>query len=147
MFEEKFKVSGIVKIDLIDQFGNLKKTEVSNLVVTAGASFIASRMVAATATLMSHLAVGTSNTAKAAGQTTLVAEIARVTLTGASNSTNTVTYTASLAAGVGTGNLQEAGIFNASSAGTMLARTTFPLLTKESTDTVNITWVISITGS
>jgi hypothetical protein len=46
--------------------------------------------------------------------------------------------------GVGTGAISEAGIFNASSGGTMLCRTVFPVVNKQASDTIAITWTITI---
>ena len=68
----------------------------------------------------------------------------RVALSGSVVSTNTITYTATFPAGTGTGAVTEAGIFNASSGGTMLCRTTFPVVTKGSGDTLAITWVVTV---
>jgi hypothetical protein len=59
-------------------------------------------------------------------------------------STNTVTYVSTFAAGNATGTLVEAGLFNASVAGTMLARTTFTAIPKGAGDTLTITWVLTI---
>jgi len=47
-------------------------------------------------------------------------------------------------AGVGTGAVTEAGIFNASSAGTMLCRTTFSVINKAAADTLGITWTVTV---
>ena len=93
---------------------------------------------------MSHMAVGTNNTAAAAGQTALSAETARVALTSTTVSTNTVTYAATFGAGTGTGALVEAGILNASSSGTMLCRTVYTTVNKGSSDSMTVTWVITV---
>ena len=45
--------------------------EVDNLVVTAGKGYVASRMKDATATAMSHMAIGSGSTAAAASDTAL----------------------------------------------------------------------------
>ena len=45
--------------------------EVDNLVVTAGKGYVASRMKDATATAMSHMAIGSGTTNPAAGDTAL----------------------------------------------------------------------------
>lgn len=143
----KLSVTGKVKLELTDSEGRVKQTEVSNLVVTAGKGYIASRMKDATATAMSHMAVGTNATAAAAGDTALGAEVAssRTALTSTTVSTNTVQYVATFGAGVGTGALTEAGIFNASpSGGTMLARTVFSTINKAAGDSLTITWTITI---
>jgi hypothetical protein len=62
--------------------------------------------------------------------------------TGVSN--NIVTYTATFPAGTGTGALTEAGVFNDSSAGDMLCRTTFSVVNKAAADSMIITWAITI---
>ena len=79
-------------------------------------------------------------------QTDLVTESARVALTGGQGapSTNTIVYTATFAAGTGTGALTEAGVLNASSSGTMLCRTVFSAVNKGADDSVTITWTITI---
>jgi len=40
--------------------------------------------------------------------------------------------------------LTEAGIFNASTSGNMLCRTKFDVVNKSATDTLAITWVVTI---
>lgn len=148
MLLEQIKAKGIVSFLLTDENGNIKEQRSENLVVTAGLGYITSRMKDATATAMSHMAVGTGSTAAAAANTALVTESARVALTSTTQVTTTVTndaiqYVATFAAGTGTAGLQEAGIFNAASAGTMLARTTFAIINKGANDTLTITWKIT----
>jgi len=147
MFNDAIKMTGNLKLVLTDENGNIKQEEeVKNLVVTAGKSFIASRMKDATATAMTHMEVGTSSTAAAVGDTALVAAVAssRVTLTSTTVTTNSVAYVASFPAGTGTGALTEAGLFNASSAGTMLCRTVFSVINKGAADTLGITWTVTV---
>tara|TARA_Y100001972_G_scaffold111973_1_gene145300 strand:+ start:2255 stop:2683 length:429 start_codon:yes stop_codon:yes gene_type:complete len=117
--------------------------EVDNLVVTAGKGYVASRMKDATATAMSHMAIGTGTTAAAAAQTALVTESARVALTSTTVSGADVTYVASFPAGTGTAAITEAAILNASSGGTMLCRTVFAVVNKGSSDSMTITWVVT----
>lgn len=141
------KLTGRLQIERRNEFGELVETlDVDNLVVTAGKNFIASRMKDATATAMTHMAVGTNNTAAAAGDTTLGTEVgaSRTALTSTTVSTNTVQYVCTFGAGVGTGSLTEAGLFNAAAAGTMLARTVFSVITKAAGDSLTITWTITI---
>jgi hypothetical protein len=147
MFNDAIKMTGNLKLVLTDENGNIKQEEeVKNLVVTAGKGFIASRMKDATATAMTHMEVGTSSTAAAVGDTALVAAVAssRVTLTSTTVTTNSVAYVASFPAGTGTGALTEAGLFNASSAGTMLCRTVFSVINKGAADTLGITWTVTV---
>ena len=119
---------------------------VPNLVVTAGKQFIASKLRATTNSpvSMTHMAIGTSSTTPAAGDTALGAQTGRVSLSGDTATSNYVTFTATFPAGTGDGAIVEAGIFNASSGGTMLARTTFPTVTKGSGDTLAITWIVTV---
>jgi hypothetical protein len=129
--------------------GELKeRREVDNLVVTVGKEFIASRLASDSEAVMSHMAVGTTGTAPAAGNTQLLAEAARVALNvaGGAVAGAVVTFTASFGAGVGTGTLQEAGIFNAAglNAGDMLARVAFGVVTKGANDVTTITWTVTI---
>lgn len=143
--QEGLKMTGELSIVVRDADGNIKEERhVPNLVVTSGKVYIASRMAGTASTVMSHMAIGTSNTTAVVGNTTLGVETGRVTLTTFSPSSNTVTATATFPAGTGTGGIQEAGIFNAASAGTMLCRTVFPIVNKQAGDSIAITWVITV---
>ena len=117
--------------------------DIDNLVVTTGKGYVASRMKDATATAMSHMAVGTGSTAAAAADTTLGSELARIALTSTTVSANQVSYVATFAAGTGTGALTEAAILNASSGGTMLCRTVYAQVNKSASDVMTITWQIT----
>ena len=57
---------------------------------------------------------------------------------------DSIQYVATFPAGTATAGLQEAGIFNASSAGTMLCRTVFAVINKGALDTLTITWKITV---
>ena len=145
--QDYLKVEGNLIIIKTTGDGVEDRIEHKNLVVSVGKTNIAARMAGNTAAVMSHMAIGTGNTAAVVGDTTLETELARVALTvaGGTPSSNTVTYSASYPAGTGTGALTEAGIFNATPAGTMLCRTVFPVINKQVADSIVITWVISIT--
>lgn len=144
MLVENLKVTGQVKVQLFDKDGKLKDTQdIKNLVVTTGKQFIAARMVG-TPTEMGWMAVGADNTAAAAGNTALGSELGRVALTSDSSTGAVVTYVATFPAGTGTGAVVEAGIFNASSSGTMLCRTVFAVVNKGADDAMTITWQITV---
>ena len=145
--QDYLKVEGNLIIIKTTGDGVEDRIEHKNLVVSVGKTNIAARMAGNTAAVMSHMAIGTGNTAAVVGDTTLNTELSRVALTvaGGTPSSNTVTYSATYPAGTGTGALTEAGVFNASSAGTMLCRTVFPVINKQAADSIAITWVISIT--
>jgi hypothetical protein len=143
--QENLKITGKLNITVRDEAGVLKDTrEIENLVVTAGLTYIASRMASASATAMSHMAVGTGATAAAAGNTTLGTETARVALGSTTPGSTNIVYSASFGAGVGTGALTEAGVFNAASAGNMLCRTVFSVINKAANDTMTITWTVTL---
>jgi len=118
--------------------------EVDNLVVTAGKGFVASRMKDATTTAMTHMAIGTGSTAAAASNTALGSQSARTTLTSTTVSGADVTYVDTFPAGTGTGAITEAGLFNASSSGTMLCRTVFQVVNKGASDSMTITWTVTV---
>lgn len=144
MINDLIKVKGELKLTLTSPQGNVKhEVIVPNLVVTAGKNFIADRLKNNT-TVMSHMAIGTGNTAAAAGNTALGSEAGRVALTSSTVTDNAVAYVGSFAAGTGTGAITEAGLLNASSNGTLLCRTVFSVINKGANDTLGITWTVTI---
>ena len=143
--QDTLKATGELEIVVRDEAGNIKETvKAKNLVVTVGKNYIASRMVGAASTVMSHMAIGTSTSTPAVANTTLGTEAGRVALASFTASGNAVTSTATFPAGTGTGAITEAGIFNASSSGTMLCRTTFPVVNKAAGDSIAVTWVVTV---
>ncbi len=140
MINDGLKMKGRLTISINDEVVQ----EIDNLVVTTGKEYVASRIKDTTATAMSHMAIGTGTTAAAAGDTALVSESARTALTSTTVSTNTVVYVDTFGAGTGTGAITEAGVFNASSGGTMLCRTVFSVVNKGADDSMTITWTITV---
>ena len=145
MINDSIKVTGELKLTLTRPDGHVKhEVIIPNLVVTTGKNYIASRMKDASATAMSHMAIGTGSTAAAAGDTALGNEAGRVALTSTTVSTSNVAYVATFPAGTGTGAITEAGILNASSSGTLLCRTVFNIINKAAADTLGITWTVTV---
>ena len=142
--EENIKLTGNLTIVLNRENGTKDVYEHKNLVVTTGKNFIASRMKDTTDAAMSHMAIGSGNTAAAASDTALGTQLDIQSLTSTTVSTNTVTYAATFGAGNGTGAVAEAGVFNASSSGTMLCRSVFSVVNKAAGDSMTVTWVITI---
>ena len=140
MLNDNFKLIG----DLSIAINGKVVQEVDNLVVTTGKNFVASRMKDATATAMSHMAIGTGTSAAAAGDTALGTEAARQALTSTTVTTNEVAYVTSFAAGTGTGAITEAGLLNAASGGTLLCRTVFSVVNKGADDSMTITWTVTV---
>lgn len=150
--EELIKATGKVKIVLHDENGVVKdEREFENLVVTVGKGYITSRMIGTSSGVMSHMEVGTDNTAAAAGNTALGSAVAasRTSLASSTQTTTSTTndsvqYVCTFPAGTGTGALVEAGIFNASSGGTMLCRTVFSVVNKGASDAMTVTWTVTL---
>lgn len=149
MINEGLKLKGKVGIVLKDKDGKVKDTrEINNLIVNAGLAFITSRMTDATDSVMSHMALGSGTTAASASDTDLGSILgSREALDSTTDSANTITYVASFEAGDATGAVTEAGIFNASTGGTMLCRTVFSVVNKQADDTMTVTWTITLTAS
>ena len=136
---------GRLTIEQFDKDGNLIHTDkTTNVVVSDGLDYITSRMKDATATAMSHMAIGSGSTAAAGGDSALGSELGRVALTSTAVSGAVVTYTATFGAGTGTGAVTEAGILNASSSGTLLCRTVFSVVNKGASDSMTITWTVTV---
>jgi hypothetical protein len=144
MVNDTLKVTGNLQVVLKDKDGNVKDSrDIKNLVVTTGKEFIAAA-IASTQTYMSHMAIGSSSTAPAVGDTTLGTELGRSALTSTTVSGAVVTFNASFGAGVGTGAVTEAGIFNDGTAGALLCRTVFAVVNKGADDSISITWQVTV---
>lgn len=151
MVNDSIKAKGTLTLVLTDEHGNIKQQNETNLVVNLGLAYISSRMRDATATVMTHMGVGTgalngTDKTQAALGTALTPRVAldSTTLVTTTVANDTVQYVATFPAGTGTGAITEAGIFNALTAGTMLCRTVFAVINKGSLDTLVITWKVSV---
>lgn len=135
-----------VTITLRGPDGEIKQQEsVHNLVTTVGAEAIAEQLLAAPGVATpGYMAIGTSSTAAAVGQTALVAEVDRNALTSKTRSAKVVTYKAKWEPGDGTGKIQEAGLFSANVAGTMYNRAVFGAIEKEAGDTLELVWTTTV---
>ena len=146
MINDSIKMTGELTITVTNADGDVtQKVTVPNLVVTTGKNAIASRMKN-NDTVMSHMELGTGTTSAAAGNTAMETVISgsRVALSSTTVTSNAVAYVASFPAGTGTGAVTEAGIFNASSGGSMLCRTVFSVINKGANDVLGITWTITV---
>lgn len=129
---DNFSLAGRVKLDCHNPDGSLKWTTgwIKNGITNAGKAQVALLAGDASATPFTYLEVGTSSTAFAASQTALqaavtdsglaraAATVSRVTTTVTNDTLQLVkTWTAT-----GSKTIEEVGIFNAASAGTMLGR-------------------------
>jgi hypothetical protein len=143
MINDNFKITGRL---IIEKNGEVVQ-EVDNLVVTAGKNWVIDRMADAN-TVMTHMELGTGTTAAAVGDTTLGAIISSsrtaLTTSGGTTSGTSITYACTFASGTGTGAVTEAGIFDATTGGDMLARTVFDVVNKGASDSMTITWTVTI---
>jgi len=148
MINETLKLRGDVTLALTDKHGKLKeKKEIKNTVVDVGLSFIISRMLGASKAVMGYMALGSGSIAVASSDTTLGSQVgSREALDSSSEtSTGVITFTSTFEAGDATSSaLTEAGIFNATSGGDLLCRTVFGSVAKASTDTLAVTWSITL---
>lgn len=133
--------------------GNWQSSKViSNLVVSAGKAGVASRINGSGGeAAFTYVAVGIGTSAAAAGDTTLGSEItdsglARAAATASRVTVNVTSDTAQLAitfAVSGAKAVTEAGILNAASTGTLLARQVFSALNVVNGDSLSITWKVT----
>ena len=141
------RVMGIMELILKDQNGAIKERRVEkNLIVNNGNFGIAAQLLATPAYgVPTHLGIGTGATAPAAGDTALGTETGtRVAFSSKTRATNVVTMVGTFAAGNGTAAITEAGIFNASSSGSMYSRVTFSVINKGAADSLQLTWTYTI---
>ena len=119
--------------------------EVDNLVVDVGKDWVAGMMKGVGAP-MSHMEVGSGTTVASAGQTALVSAIDRnaLTVAGGTVTANTIQFACTWGDGDGNGALTEAGLFDNSVGGNMLARTVFDVINKGAGDVMTIVWTITV---
>ena len=150
MINDNLSLTGALTISLNDEVVQ----ETNNRVVTAGKTWVAKRMKGEDSA-MTHMAIGTGTTAAAAADTTLGGvdasgnpitntELYRNAIDTTTVIDNTITYETTWEAGDGTGPITEAGIFDAASAGEMLARTKFDVVNKGANDKMTISWTITV---
>lgn len=155
--QEAMTIKGFVDVMVYDEFGNLKEERhFDNGITNTGFELIADRIAGHsgfTGNEANYIALGTSNTAFAVTQTALGSELAGgsyarqqdadATYTGG---TTSFAISATFAAGVATGALQESGLFDASTSGNMMARQTFSTINVGASDSITVTWTITLSN-
>ena len=152
---DKALLKGRIRFELKDENGNIKQVvEKDNTFMAVGDAHVADQLAETPSEAkMGWIAIGTGSTPFTTGSTTLNKELDRNALAagypeqGAAGDDNDVKYKSTWAAGDGTGALTEAGIFNSSIAGTMLAASTYPVINKSASDTLTITWTVTAGAS
>jgi hypothetical protein len=142
-------LTGKLRLVLTDEHGQVKadvKTE--NAFLNQGKAVVADRMQATpTQPGISHMAIGDQSSVPGdPTNVTLQHEIARVALLSQTGFGHVLTYNASFGPGVGTGAVQEGGLYgNAVANGTpAFTRSTFAVINKAAGDTLAITWTVTV---
>lgn len=145
--EDRMGLKGKFHLELIGPDGKLNDVrDVDNTIMNVGKSAMSGLMLSDIGgTAFDYLALGTDSTAPNATQTALIAQVYRTASTGTQVSTSTTNDTAQLSGSfsiTASNTLQEVGIFNSSSAGTMFARTTYSAINAASGDTINAVYKV-----
>jgi hypothetical protein len=140
--KDAITIKGRVRIVIANADGTSSDEWTGNLVVAAGRNLAASRMKDASATPMSHVGVGSGQTPPAAGNTALQAQTIRKAAT-ISLSQASLSYAVVFNPGEIVGEISEAGLFNAASAGDMMSRVVFHPRNVLPTSSVSITWLLA----
>jgi len=153
--EQSLQLHGRLDVLLYDKFGNLKdERHFDNKIVDAGFEGVAYRIAphdgTATSNPWNYIAIGTGTDAPADEDTALSgSELERIQDTEAAYTTTPskqLELEVSFGPGEGTGNVAESGLFNAASGGDMLARQTFIAISKGASDTLTVTWTITLSS-
>ena len=152
MQRDAFIIKGRLKVDTYIDGIHTQGEWIDNVITTAGKTALASLLNSASAgtSLVTHIGFGSSTTAVAAGDTALNTELsggsyARVAVTRSNPSGNVIQYVATLTGVTNNPTVQEAGLFNASSAGTLFAhQLTGAVNLATSADSIQVTWQVTL---
>jgi len=148
---QTIKITGKIRLQHFRDGKCIKDTGfLKNIITNAGKAQIALLAGDASATPFTYLALGTSATAVAATDTALIAEIvdtglSRTTATVSRTTTSVTNDTLSLVyswTATGAKTIQEVGILNASSTGTLLGRKLTGATTVANLDVLQVTYTI-----
>jgi hypothetical protein len=148
MKNEAAKIRGRMTAILHKANGGYQVFERNNLVVEGGIDLLAAALAAPSGrpNVLSHIGVGTGTLAVDSGDTELETELTRKAVTYDHDAgTTSFTLTSTFDPGEGTGDITEAGVFNAASTGTMFNRVVFTAIPKEAGDSLDITFTFTFT--
>ena len=144
-FAEEFNPRFNMRLELFDKDGNLKDfRQIHNTVTTAGKNGLMDQVLASpTLAKPGWCEVGTGT-----GGTTLLTTYisgSRTAFTSKTRNTNVITMVTDFAAGVGTGAITEAGLFDVVTQNTanMWCYASFAAINKAAGDTLKITWTLT----
>lgn len=145
-------MSGIMNLELIDEHGYIKeRREVRNTVTVLGHKMAADQLLASpTVAKPGWMELGTGS-GQTAASTILAAYIvgSRTALSSKTRGANAiVTMGCTFAAGVGTGAVTEAGIFNVVTQNTtdLILYSSFAVINKGALDSIAVTWTLTFAG-
>jgi hypothetical protein len=144
---EILNLKGHINLKLYGPDGVLKdERDIDNVVVTVGKTYLATWLTAATQAdyFMRYVALGTGTTAASSSDTAMETPLPTRVAGTLSNASNVWQNSAAFGAGVNTGAVTEAGLFSASSGGTMFAHQVFPVVNKQPGDSITFVWSITL---
>lgn len=145
MLKSSIKLTGKVNIKKYENGELIDNITIDNIIVTTGQNYIAQRILNNTTTAMTHMAIGSSQIPQTIDDTALFTEITRNAFLSGTVTNAQVEYVATFAPPASVArSITEAGIFSAASAGTLLCRTTFPSVTQSTSQTIAISWIITV---
>lgn len=142
-------LTGDVNLVLYNDMNQIKtQRNITNRIVNTGLIYIINRMYRNDVAIAEYIALGTNSNSVLQGNTTLGSELSgsRQQASIAKNeSLFKITYATTIPAGVATGIISEAGIFDSNlfNVGTMLCRTVFTGIDKTVDDTLAVSWTLS----
>lgn len=153
-YTDVIKFRGCIEMALLNAETNeiVEKRKIDNVVVTSGRSYVLSRLVSASpqTDTINAIAVGTSTTAPATGDTLLASESLRISISsfatsGLTNNPPSWQAQCTFATNQANTTLGEAGLFNSTSANvqTMLSHVTYATINKTTSNTLAISYTIS----
>lgn len=147
MDNTKMKLCGVLTLTLKKPNGETTMFQKHNMIVDNGFDFVCDAMGKASSrpAAMGYIGIGSGTTEVAATQTALVSELKRIASTyNHTSGTKVFTVSAKFDAGVGTGAITEAGVFNAAISGIMLDRVVFPVINKGAEDTLTAQFTFTL---
>ncbi|WP_096190322.1 hypothetical protein [Evansella halocellulosilytica] len=146
------KLAGKINATLRDKEGNVKQQfEEENLIVNGGKDGLAEQLLNSPAvSVPSHIGIGTDGTAPVLSDTDLLEQEGSRQSVSKQRNLNEVEFSAVFGPNEPVSEsieIREAGLFNAATGGSMWARITFGVVTKEPEDTFDITWTWVISNA
>jgi hypothetical protein len=126
--------------------GNAGSATVRNVLTTAGKEYIAQALGGGASYAGEYAQIGTGDTAQSTADTDLESPVGGRIQGSLSASGVEFTLDSTIPAGTPATEVAvtEAGLFSAATDGVLIARTTFPVVTKQPTDSIRLQWKITV---